>query len=210
MKLQRAFSILLALGLSGCLHLKTESQSSFYMSPQQEIEVNGICSDMLLDGNILSLLQNIKTTTDHVLNLIESDPTHNRDKISKLANEITSDTEKVKSLSRPEWTETKYDHVLGWLIDDRDFNDSAETHLNQFKLIGAELINIYFMGQIRNDLKSKLLLNFDPSGIQIQFRNKTSAMDLCQLEKTLMIVVKVKSKRLFSKNSRYFNLIVTR
>jgi hypothetical protein len=211
MKWHILFLATVLINLSGCLKTKTSRQSSYGLSNTDKAEVQGICEAMEAHGDIWALLRKIKRDTNQVLEILESPEAETQvSEISKLAEGISEASVKVQELAKAEWTEQKYEHGVRWDIDAYDFKDLIGTKVGGFVIRDFQLNDVYFLGKKRPDLKMQIQVSKDYDGIHVKYESKTSALDLCQLEKTLMVVIEVRYKNVFAQGTRYFNLIVKR
>ena len=211
MKLSQITITMFLLCLTACLKTKTETQSSYGMNQADRAMLAAECKAMAEEGDILALLKIIKKDTDTVLSVLDSEnPEKQVAKVSALADRISDNSERVKSLAKGEWVETKYEHTLKWKINVEDFKDLLGAHVGGFSLRDFEVNSVYYMGQKRSDIIPLIETSGDENEITVKYSSRGSSLELCQLEKTMMIVVEVKYRNVLVKGTRYFNLISRR
>lgn len=202
---------LMLLNLTGCLKTKSSRQSSVDMTADDKKALMQDCSDMKAQGNIFELLSSIKKDTDRVLVLLSDEKLNtNEEEIRNLANRISENSKKVESLSSENWSTARFNQDIKWDIDVYDFRDLIGPHMREFKIRDFEITGVYLMGGKRDDLLEDITATSDEDGIHISYRNKVSSLEVCELQRTLMIVVEVRYQNVLLKGTRYFNLIVKR
>lgn len=193
--------------LSGCLQTKSEYNSQLIMDTDQQAILKSHCDSMNQTGDMIQLLTQIKKDTNYVLDLLQkSDPRKYQKKITTLADRVSENSQKVIHLSKPEWTTNQWNHQVQWKINDEDFDDILGVNLGSFQILDYRLERVYFQGQLRDDLKEKITLHEGSDQIDISYQNMGSSLEVCQLEKTMMIVMKVKYRSLLITDDRFFNL----
>ena len=194
-------SNMVCLFIFGCVHPKNEKNITFNMDPLEYKILQDHCEEINSHGDILKLLQEIKIDVQEVLSLMENPGKVTRNQISHLAEEIARKSQKVRSLSKSEWTTQRWDHEIVWRIDDQDFR-------NNFSLIEANLESIYFMGQERNDLTGKVKIIQERKLALVKYRSLGSSLEICQLQKTLILLMNVYVGNLNYKRHEFFSLNV--
>lgn len=207
MKLRLLFLGIVGFSLSACL--KTESQSGYSLSPNDKYQVSRECIEMQKNGNIFALLEKIKISTNHILSLLEQkDVTQYEQEIFAHADIISKVSKNVQELSKSEWSVSKYNRQISWTIDQNDFKNFFKIDTGWFKFDNAKVIDVFLAGKNSPELKKNIFVINLGDKIQINYITKASALELCQIEKTLMIVLEVNHDNLLKTVTRYFNLIV--
>ncbi|HEX7674564.1 MAG TPA: hypothetical protein VF412_10345 [Bdellovibrio sp.] len=204
-------ALLVLFSLTGCLKTKSSSQSSIDMTADDKKTLVQDCIDMKAQGNIFELLARIKKDTDRILGILSDEKLNTKeDEIRALADRISENAKKVESLSSEAWTTARFNQDIKWDIDAYDFKDLIGPHMGGFKIRDYEISGVYLMGAKRDDLLGNLTMTSDEEGIHISYKNKASSLEVCELQKTLMIVVEVRYQNVLLKGTRYFDLIVKR
>lgn len=200
--------IILLFFLSSCISNKAEWSSRFGQDTSENAQIKTTCQEIEKTGDIFSLLEEIKFLTNDILQIIDSDhPENQYNEVARLSAEVHSRTKKVLQLSQSEWTHAKWNYQVSWLINRFDFKKSLGTHLpNGFELIGADIQDLYFQGEKRADLKEKLKISLVEQEFIVEYENIGSSLELCQLYKTMMIVIAINYRNLNGYKTRYFNL----
>ncbi len=206
-KVMNALLILGTLSFAGCYKTKSESQLVFKLDPKEKETLTKQCREMNSYGDIMQLLAEINAETKEVLRLLEAeDMRQNEARITELADSIDKKSYAVISLSREEWIERKWNFEAKWVINKQDFKDVLGTHINQFEITGVDLQKIFFHGEEREDLRDNVKVVEGDNEIRISYKNKGSSLELCQLNKTMMILLDVNYRNVVNRNHRYFNL----
>lgn len=207
MKSRLLFLGILILNTSACLKTKTEQQSTYSLAAGENLELSQKCEEMYSKGDLMLLLETIKKNTDRIFYLLgQKNIIRNEPEISALADKVSFDTSKVKEISKPEWTNNKFERHISWRIDQSDFDVlNIQTGVRFSKV---NLIGVYLTGNKRSDLEKNISFSKYKNRIEINYSSKASALELCQLEKTLMVVIEVSNKNMLRNVVRYFNLIV--
>lgn len=206
-KLLSLFGCLL---FGGCFKTVREGQFLLRVNDVEKETILNECREINAEGDIMKLLAEIKEETDEVIAILESDNLKDaRLRIETLADDIDVKTKKVISLSRENWIQSKWDYEAKWILNHEDFKDLWGTHIKRgFELKDVKLQDIYLMGEKRSDLLSNIVLVKKGNMVEITFKNYGSSLEICQLNKTLMILTKANYRNIKNKNIRYFNLIL--
>lgn len=207
-KIIKLLLVLTSVSLAGCYKTKTEKQVQFKMEPEDKKTLMQQCEEMKSYGNIMQLLAEIKADKDEVLKLLEAeDMREHSEKISGLASDIHEKSEAIIALSKGEWVDPKWEFEVNWVIDNDDFKDVLGSHLKKtFEIKDTLIQKIFFNGQLRSDLMKNISLVEARNKVIVNYRNRGSSLELCQLHKTLMVLVNVKYRNITNRNNRYFNL----
>lgn len=188
--------------LFGCIKNKPERNISFDMSQSEYEDLKKECAEISSNGDILVLLNEIKKDTRKIFKLLGvPNPTESKEEITILADGIADKSQKVITLSKHEWTMDRWKHEIKWRIDEGDFKKRSQ-------ILDQKVDSIYFMGEQRDDLKDKIFILKNGNNLMISLKKPGSALEICQLQKTLNIIVEVKLKSIKSIKKRYFNLNV--
>ena len=206
--LMKLLLLAMSLSMAGCYKTKSVKQIRFNMDAQDKEILMGQCEEMKSFGDINELLKEIKKDTKTLLSLLEDeDMLKNKSGISKLAERIDMNSKGVIALSKNEWIESRWDFEAEWVIDKEDFNDVVGTHIKKAFLIkDASLQKIYFHGEERIDLLNNITVTQKYNNVNIRYKNRGNSLELCQLHKTMMVLVNVKYRNITNINNRYFNL----
>ena len=202
--------LIFSLALGGCYKTVTEKQLTLKMNQGEKEILQKECAEINSQGDIMKLLAEIKSDTNEVISILEGDNLESEEsRIELLADRIDQKTKLVLSLSRDSWVKERWDFEVKWLLDREDFKDLWGSHLkNGFQITRAKLQDAYLMGEKRSDLLDHVRLTRKGSRVEIFYQNRGSSLEICQLQKTLMIMAEVNYRNITNKNVRYFNLIV--
>lgn len=202
--------LIFSLALGGCYKTVTEKQLTLKMNKEEKEILQKECTEINSQGDIMKLLAEIKRDTNEVIGILEGDNLEAEEsRIEILADRIDQKTKLVLSLSRDSWVKERWDFEVKWLLDREDFKDLWGSHLkNGFQITRAKLQDAYLMGEKRSDLLDHVRLTRRGSRVEIFYQNRGSSLEICQLQKTLMIMAEVNYRNITNKNVRYFNLIV--
>lgn len=180
------------------------------MNPEELKTLNAQCQEIKTEGDIYELLRSIKMETNRAFALLdEENPQEHADEVATIAESINQKTKRVLNLSKTEWTNSNWNHLVSWRINSEDFKDLIGTKFNKgFSILNAEIESVSIHGKKRNDLISKINLHKKYNLIDVNYENKSSSLDICQLEKTLVVTLRVDYRNIKNQSTRYFNLTV--
>lgn len=201
-------ALTLLMTLSGCYKTKVETQAKLIMNEDEQEHLFNECKVINKSGDILNLLSEIKHETDDVFKLLEGDDIlSSQNKVKELASSIDKKSKAVIFLSNTDWVSSIWNYEKVWEINNDDFNDTIGAHVkNGFTITNSIIQKVYFMGEERSDLLDKIIMKREGNNIQISYKNIGSSLELCQLQKTLMILVEVSYRNITNRNHRFFNL----
>lgn len=203
------YILLLCPFLFGCLKPKSERNLSFNMDPSELSELKAHCEEINAHGDILQLLQEIKSDTKEALRILEMPGKGARIELSSLAASISEKSQRISHLSKEEWTTERWKHEVVWRIDEEDFTRSVGTFFeNGLSILEAKIDSTYLMGQKRDDLISKFSIEKEGNLVLIKYRSLASSLELCQLQKTLLVVLDIYVRRVKAKRHHFFSLYV--
>lgn len=199
-----SFTMIIGFLLTGCVRTKIESNIKFNMDTEEFKILQSQCEEINSHGDILSLYQEIKNEVREVLRLLENPLKGARFRINALAESIEQKSKKMRSLSKSEWTKARWDHEVIWRIDQDDYKNA----FGHFGLDQVDLEGIYFMAEKRNDLTEKVFVEKTWNMALVKYKNLGSSLEICQLEKTLIIVLGVYTSSMNIKKHQFFSLTV--
>lgn len=201
--------LLLMLSLTSCYKTITEKQIAFAMDETEKDKLFTVCNEINAQGDIQRLLFEIKKKTREAIVLLGDgeDIPKKSDRIEEIALSVDEMTKKVISLSRTEWVSDQWNYEVSWSIDKNDFDDLLGTRFSRgFEISDTKLHDIIYMGEKRNDLAPNISWTQNGNVIELKYKNSGTSLELCQLHKTLMILIEVKYRHIKNKNVRFFNL----
>lgn len=195
--------------ITGCLHTKSEQQEVYKLTTEDEKIVSDICFQVTQTGDLWALITRIKAHSREVLSLLSSKNVKSEEKrIAFLADEISSDTKKVQSLSRVEWNTPLYPREIVWKIDETDFPDLIAVRLKKFNITSVTIKELYVHGERRDDFMNQVKINEASGAYEVRYSNVATGLELCELDKTLVLVVEVQFRNLLIQDSRIFSLYI--
>lgn len=199
--------ILMFLLLTGCLKSRSETNASFEVSQDDLRVLKNHCEEIKQNGDILELLKAIKLNVDEVFRILDKEnPDQYVGQISILTGKVSELSKKVISLARDEWTISLWQHQIYWNITPIDFGNR---YMNMgFAMKSSFIHSIYLQGEKRDDLKNLVNLDTTQKKLTATYMGQGSSLELCQLQKTMVIIVGVKFKALGITRTQYFNLYV--
>ncbi len=180
---------------------------------------NQVCEEMTKVGDINSLFRELDdevSKVQRILNNSDELSQVNREKLHIYSANILSIGKKVEKLTNVFWTDSRVPYSASWLITPKAFRNKVGPVIpSGFKIIDAEIENIYLSGELRNDLKDNFMLivksGSDKQGsVRVDFNNQTSYLFSCQLKKTFLVSVKVYVKVFSAIKEYYINLVIGR
>lgn len=159
-------------------------------------------------GSISSLIKELKRNTKEICELLSSkSPLESSDRIEKIASEISEISSNLQSLSRSEWTELKNKRIIQWKIDELDLRVVNGSLNPKIEIVSSQMMQISLMGRPAEHLLHNFIFTQDSSTLSVTYKYNASALDLCQLEKTLVATVKLVYNYNDHLEERVFHLI---
>jgi hypothetical protein len=196
--------------LSAVSCMRPIKQDQIQFSGHDLESINSECELIKNEGSILDLIKVIKMNHKKVMTLLErNDPSLEIDKIKELALSSKESGEKIRSLIRSDWSKGKWNQEISWSIHKSDFSPTTGAHIPQgFKMLDAEIDSIYFMGEEREDLRGQISFELVNGVVRVKFSTLASSLDVCELQRSLVIVTAIKFRSLNSIYKQWFNLNV--
>lgn len=194
--------------LSGCYKTVNEKQFSLKLSEGEKNALMADCKEINSSGNIMTLLSEIKSLTDEAVLILEGeDLIKKEERIRNLAEAIDKKTKQVLTLSKSEWSSMRWGYEVKWVLDRQDFDDLLGAHFKKgFAITKAKVQGVSFLGEKRDDLIGEVLMSKKADKIVVSYKNTGSSLELCQLNRTMMIFMKLNYRNITNNNERYFNL----
>lgn len=209
MKKQLLISLFLSLTLSSCYKVQKMNNHDLILSHDLSASLKQACGEIRAQGDIMKLMKEIKIETERALHLLEnSDLVESEKKLRKLSESIEKKAYLVTSLAKKEWVTPIYDYTAVWAIEAKDLSDLSGSHFKKgLEFLDIQLKGISFSGVSRDDLLSNVNLFWEHDQlIKIEYKEKATALEMCQLNKSLMIIVDLKYRNIVNVNNRLFNL----
>jgi hypothetical protein len=224
--LNKLLLIFIIINTTACRNTINQVQDSLSMDSMKRSELISQCNEIDSEGNIFELLKEIKGETDDALSILSTENLIvKRPDIEEIASSINDKSNAVISLSKNEWVTRKWDTEISWSLKRFNFDDILVNNIkDRFEIISAKLVDVYYLGEKRNDLIDYITISVthddfqikDKSGqtiikpenymVNINYKNTASSLELCQLHQTMMIIVEVEYRNKLMKNKSVFNL----
>ena len=200
--------LILAWLTTGCLSGSIKTPEATPPSNVLPTDVQSICEEMNSIGSISSLIKELKRNTKEICQLLSSkSPLESSDRIEKIASEISEISSNLQSLSRSEWTELKNKRIIQWKIDELDLRVVNGSLNPKIEIVSSQMMQISLMGRPAEYLLHNFIFTQDSSTLSVTYKYNASALDLCQLEKTLVATVKLVYNYNDHLEERVFHLI---
>jgi len=203
-----SFIFILSLIFS-CVKNVDKSALSIKTNDAEKLELLQHCEDLESQGDILYQLTDIKQLMGDLFDLLEDlkadDDFTEAIRISKRINQLIL---AVQSKLEPQYTTARWNYEVQWKIDRTDFNDLLGAQFQRgFRITKFKAKSASFLGRKNNEMLKNLKIKQDGNRLFFSFESVGSSLELCQLNRTRMIVVEVHYKNLVNNNFRRFNLI---
>ncbi|PJB53060.1 MAG: hypothetical protein CO099_09190 [Bdellovibrio sp. CG_4_9_14_3_um_filter_39_7] len=200
--------LLLPLAFS-CVKNIDKSAMSINTNDEERVELLQHCEELESKGDILGQLNDIKQLMGDLFDLLEDlkadDDFTEAIKISKRINLLITE---VQSKLEPQFTTARWNYEVQWKIDRTDFNDLLGAQFQRgFKITKFIPKSATFLGRENDEMLGKLKIRQDGNRLFFTFESIGSSLELCQLNRTRMMVIEVHYKNLVNHNFRRFNLI---
>lgn len=195
--------ILSSIMLQGCLQEKEGERIA--MEPDAEIQLRMDCQRMNEISDIKELLNQIHLKSNLALKLSsEPDPTQHLKEIDILGAEIHKYALQVESLLKPDWTDSKWQYQARWSITNHDL---ATAHIGKLlKVKNIKIQNVVLEGVARPDLMNAVRVKANSNIIEIGILKTANSLEICQMQKTFVIVLSVQYRVLLKDFTKYFKL----
>lgn len=199
----RTLLILIAfLLLVSCRETMTQSRLIIRASDMNDELIQKTCQEIGTEGDILLLLEDIRKNKRKVMKLLDGDLFRGIEKdLQRLAGEISRDSQHVMTLVQEEWTSSRVELLIHWDIP-------IEKHAVEKNLDGVTELEIFQNGIFREDLKDYVALKPFPGGLRIEYSNRASLLEACQLIKTLFLSATIRYGTATGEKTVTFNLSV--
>jgi uncharacterized protein YukE len=193
---------------TSCLR-KIEGQNKLLLPPDEVQALQERCILSNEENNVFSLNKELKENVQSLnstwsRNAIEE----NKDEIEKISLNVTKIIKKLKEITSSEFSEKKYPFQISWDIKKDIIQEDLERISMQnkmtpayWRLIDKKISKIYSDGRelifdnsdarnIQDGISTSFSKN-TAKGIQVVREGLASALDVCQLQKVLLIVVEL-------------------
>jgi hypothetical protein len=145
--------------------------------------------------------------------------------LENLVNEVSEKSKSVILLSKADWVSDKWDYGISWVLRRDSFHDQLLKKIgSNFEIVSTKLIDVYYNGEKRNDLAEHITTTVETGtvdrlesngiitpvtqtySVNVDYKSRGSSLELCQLQRTMMIILEVEYKNKAMIDKRYFNL----
>jgi hypothetical protein len=188
---------------TACVTNKQQDEIMLYSFEADGIErMMQECALINETGDIFQLLAQIKRDVRGVIQVLKERPYSGMEEtIHAYAEDIKAKAALVRQLSKEEWNKSVVRHSIKWKINHKYFSR------NEY-VFEPEVKNVYFQGEERPDLISRVTVYQEANNFVIEYLNKGTLLEYCQLNETLMFVVEIKTGSLKKPKKKLFNLHV--
>jgi hypothetical protein len=184
-----------------------------YVSPDSDL---AMCSELNEIGNITDLFHSLDKEVDAVKGILNSNDVitnSGRNELHQHAQNIEVIGTKINQLSIPGWTYENYFYRAYWFVSPKVFRKVVGPVIpSGFHFTDAEVIDVYYLGKKRDDMKEKISLKVngddDENSVYAEFNTPSSMLFECQLRKTVLITLKIHAKNLGVNKEYYVNLSI--
>ncbi len=163
-----------------------------------------ICQSIQGESDIMKELRVIRENHEAIMVLLdEENPWRHEEEIHQLAQEIQESASRVRTVTRDEWTQEKWDYELFWRIKGKQLTGNVPAPVI---LQSAQIEKVFYMGQEREDLMASMILEENGRDFSLSFLRKASALEWCDLRHSLFIVIRIRFSQLGITRSRQVGL----
>ena len=192
---------------TGCIKSIKQDHVSYQAEEVQSIKLD--CGQIEKEASIFQLLKEMKKNNEEIFSLLElPDPRIEEARIEELAQAIKLIGEAISHQVKTDWSVGKWKQEIEWRIQKRDLATINPRLPTGFEILEIELDSVYFMGELRNDLKSQISATIENGEVVVKFQELASSLEVCSLQKTMGIILAVRFKNLWSIKKQYLNLNV--
>lgn len=204
--------ILLLMLLTSCLRYKNLSFARVDASQEVLTTLKSSCKSLTKDYDVADQIKEIKRNFGQIMSYLRSeDPTSFEDEITGLATEIKESSRHIAQMVAPEWSTPRWKYHYSWKLTKRDFRPNVGSYFPRgVKITHVEVVGVYLFGDKRDDLKEHIQIMQKKRSFEVNLHHLASSLDLCQLNRTLIITVKARFKSLKMNKTKHFNLYVSK
>ena len=202
--------LLILIFTASCYRVTKVTQRDLFLDPAEKVSLTAQCREINSSGNILELLAEIKNETKVAFAILEhGDVEDQAIKLEKIANSVEKKAAIVMSLSKTEWTTEMWNYEAQWTVNKNDFTGLIDPPVEiGFKITDFEIQDIFFAGVRRSDLINKFSIHGNRREVVVSYKAQGTSLELCQMNRTLMVILKAKYKNFANNSQRYFNLTI--
>jgi hypothetical protein len=192
---------------SGCIKSVKQDHVSYHPQDLQAIQLD--CEQIEKEPSIFQLLKEMKENNEEIFSLLElADPRMEEGRIEELAHGIKLIGEAISRQIKTSWSVSKWKQEIEWRIQKRDLATINPKLPTGFEILDIQVDSVYFMGELRNDLKSQILATIENGEVVVKFQGVASSLEVCSLQKTMGIILAVRFRNLWTIKMQYLNLNV--
>jgi hypothetical protein len=194
--ISKALLLAVMILLSSCMKTMEFSHVQFDHSIAEMEALKADCKEISNEGSLLHLLSSLKDSHDEILNLVgRPNPIQEEYRVRELANSIKETGERITSLVKPDWTTTMWAQTIAWNLDQKEFKN-------------VKVHSVYSMGQEVKMYHDEILLHKDGGKIIITLNHVGSSLEICQLQKTFLIMLEVQVKNIHWVKKKFLGLTI--
>ncbi len=201
--------ILLCLLFTGCIRNIDKQAYELTLTQADEDALWKSCREIDQIGNLSEYMRLIKLETDLMLELIDNLEIHDSAaEVIELNDSIAENINEARKLIDVSYTTPQWQYQVKWRVDRKDFKGLIGNYLPKgFKIQSIRPVTARLFGEEADHLLSGLKYAQKGKSIEFTYAGLGSSLEICQLQKTRMIVVEVSYRNVVNHNKRIFNLI---
>lgn len=195
--------------LTGCIRNIDKSSFAIDLHNSDHDRVQELCQELGDIGYLQEHFFLLKKETDLFLGLIENyESPADIEEIRTTEQDLNNRISRIKSLINAEYTVAKFDYEVRWEVSEDDFKKLVGNYLPYgFRVLEVKKLGASFWGVDAPQLIEQLRVEPQKKGFRAAFRAKGSALEVCQLQQTRLLLVEVRYRHLLHERKRVFNLI---
>lgn len=202
--------LVIIFSLASCVKNVDKYSHRLILNKDDQTILNKQCHEIEQIGDLSEYLRFIKQETNKMFQLIDEmdDEIDNTEKIIVISEKISEAVEKARALIGEDYTAPRWNYEVKWQINQKDFKKFIGNYLpNGLEVTKIKPISASLFGERNDELLKGLRYKFAKKNVDFSYKNKGSSLEICQLQKTRMLLVEVHYRHTIGNNKRFFNLI---
>lgn len=196
--------LLAALSISlGCI--PAPNGKSYFLSESEKVRIEGACEEIDGIGDLRRIRAQIARDMERIKGLLRRhDVTRVRSEVLRLGERVRENSTRMMEILGPEFVEIDSVQSLQWNLAARDLGlrEDKPRYWSIHQVTVEEVYN--WQGEIR-DFKEITFVEWQPKSLTVRLERPASAVEICQLQETLVIQIRVDYKNDYgqARSARY-------
>jgi hypothetical protein len=192
----------------GCIRNVDKNSFILHLNEDEFESVTRLCQELGEIGHIREHLLMMQLLADEFLALVDDYANDHVNRLSEIGQKVNAHSAAIRRLISDEYLVEQFSYSVEWKVESKDFKKFLGRYLPKgFELIHIEKVDASYAGVSSPELLDDLGVSFGRRWIQAEYKAIGSALEICQLQTTRMLVIRADYRHLAHTNSRFFNLV---